>query len=61
MSYQHININQMTNIGSNYYLGINARECARRTKIGKDKVYTYYRLFKKGLTVEDIHFNYKQN
>ena len=40
MSYHHININQLTNIESNYYLGVNARECARRMKIGKDKVYT---------------------
>ena len=53
MSYHHININQLTNIESNYYLGINARECARRMKIGKDKVYTYYRLLKKGFTVEE--------
>lgn len=61
MSYHHININQLTNIESNYYLGINARECARRMKIGKDKVYTYYRLLKKGFSVEEIYFNYKQN
>ena len=61
MSYHHININQLTNIESNYYLGVNARECARRMKIGKDKVYTYYRLLKKGFSVEEIYFNYKQN
>ena len=47
MSYHHINTNQLTNIESNYYLGINAREYARRMKIGKDKVYNYYRLLKK--------------
>ena len=41
MSYHHINITQLTNIESNYYLDINARECARRMNIGKDKVYTY--------------------
>ena len=61
MSYHHININQLTNIESNYYLGVNARECARRMKIGKDKVYNYYRLLKMGFTVEEIYFNYKQN
>lgn len=61
MSYHHININQLTNIESNDYLGINARECARRMKIGKDEVYTYYRLFRNGLSVEEIYSNYKQN
>ena len=61
MSYHHINTNQLTNIESNYYLGVNARECARRMKIGKDKVYRYYRLFKQGLTVEEIYSTYKQN
>ena len=30
-------------------------------KIGKDKVYTYYRLFKQGQSVEEIYSNYKQN
>lgn len=33
MSYHHININQLTNIESNYYLGVNARECTRRMNI----------------------------
>ena len=61
MSYHHININQLTNIESNYYLGVNARECARRMKIGKDKVYNYYRLLKKGFTVEEIYSTYKEN
>ena len=28
MSYHHININQLTNIEVNHYLGVNARECA---------------------------------
>ena len=37
MSYHPININQLTNIESTYYLGIHARECARRMKIRKDK------------------------
>ena len=61
MSYHHININQLTNIESNDCLGFNARECARRMNIGKDKVYHYYRLFKQGLTVEEIYSIYKKN
>ena len=51
----------LTNIEANYYLGVNARECARRMDIGKVKVYRYYRLFKQGLTVEEIYSTYKQN
>ena len=58
MSYHHMNIQ---NIESNYYLGINAHECAHRMNIGKDKVYRYYRLFKQGFTVEEIYSTYKQN
>lgn len=57
MSY-HITIIQLTNIEENY-LGINARECACRMKIGKDKVYNYYRLLNQGLSVEEIYSNYK--
>ena len=30
MSYHHITIPQLTNIEVNYYLGVNARECARK-------------------------------
>ena len=61
MSYQHMNINQLTNIESNDYLRVNDREGARRINIGKNKVYRYYRLFKQGLTVEEIYSTYKQN
>ena len=61
MSYHHMNINQLTNIESNDYLGVNDREGACRMNIGKDKVYRYYRLFKQGLTVEEIYSTYKQN
>ncbi len=43
----------LTTIESNYYLGINARECARRMNTRKDKVYLYYRLFKQGLIQKD--------
>ena len=45
MSFNHININQLTNLEANYYLGVKARACAQRMKIGKDKVYRYYKLF----------------
>ncbi len=38
MSFNHININQLTNLEANYYLGVKARACAQRMKIGKDKV-----------------------
>ena len=39
MSFNRININQLTNLEANYYLGVKARACAQRMKIGKDKVY----------------------
>ena len=32
MSFNHININQLTNLEVNYYLGVNARACAQRMK-----------------------------
>lgn len=52
MSFNHINVNQLTNLEVNFYLGVNPRACAQRMKIGKDKVYRYYHLFKQGLTVQ---------
>ena len=55
MSFNYININQLTNLEANYYLGVNARACAQRMKIGKDKVYRYYKLFMQGLTVQEIY------
>ena len=51
-------IKQLTNIELNDDLGINARECAHRIKIGKDNVYTYYRLSKQELSIEEIYSNY---
>ena len=51
-----------TNIrGGNYCFGVNAHKYSCRMKIGKDKVYTYYSLFKKNLSVEEIYSNYKKN
>lgn len=61
MSNKHITINQLTNLESNYYLGIKARDCAKRMQIGKDKVYHYYSLFKKGESVESIYNSYLEN
>ena len=61
MSYKHITINELTNIEANYKLDIKARECAIRMKIGKDKVYTYYKMFMKGLTVIEIYNQYLEN
>ena len=61
MSFNHININQLTNLEANYYLGVKARACAQRMKIGKDKVYRYYKLFMQGLTVQEIYNQYLIN
>lgn len=61
MPYKHITIYQLTNIEANYHLGINARVCAVRMNIGKDKVYTYYALFEQGLSVEQIFQQYQEN
>jgi len=57
----NITIKELTNIESNYYLMIKPRECAKRIKIGKDKVYRYYKLFKEGKTVQEIYNIYEQN
>ena len=61
MSFNHININQLTNLEANYYLGVKARACAQRMKIVKDKAYRYYKLFMQGLTIQDLssHFSSK--
>lgn len=39
MYFNHININHLTNLEVNYYLGVKVRACAQRMRIGKDKVY----------------------
>lgn len=46
MSYHHINILLLTNIELDYYFGVNVRKYPSRMKIRKDKIYTYYCLFK---------------
>ena len=57
MSFNHININQLTNLEANYYLGVKARACAQRMKIGKDKVYRYYKLLCKDLLFKKYIIN----
>lgn len=61
MSFNHININQLTNLEVNYYLGVKPRACAQRMKVGKDKVYRYYKLFSQGFTVQEIYSQYQIN
>lgn len=61
MSFNHININQLTSLEVNYYLGVNVRACAQRMKIGKDKAYRYYKLFEQGFTVQEIYNQYMIN
>lgn len=61
MSYKHITINELTNIEVNYYNSINARNCAKRMGIGKDKIYRYYKAFEKGYTVSKIYTEYQSN
>lgn len=61
MSFNHINKNQLNNLEANYYLGVKPRACAQRMKIGKDKVYRYYSLFKQGLTVGEVYNQYLLN
>ena len=51
MSFNHININQLTNLEANYYLGVKAKQTCSKKK-WKDKVYRYYKLFMQGLTVQ---------
>ncbi|MEG2985480.1 MAG: hypothetical protein RR835_12320, partial [Peptostreptococcaceae bacterium] len=61
MSFNHININQLTNLEVNFHLGVKPRACAQRMKIGKDKAYRYYKLFSQGLTVQEIYNQYQIN
>ena len=62
MSFNHININQLTNLEANYYLGVKARACAQKKwKLEKNKVYRYYKLFMQGLTVQEIYNQYLIN
>lgn len=61
MSYKHITINELTNIEANYYNNINARECAKRMGVGKDKVYRYYKALEKGNNVSKIYQDYISN
>ena len=61
MSYKNMTINELTNIETNFKLGIKARECAKRMYIGKDKVYAYYKKFEQEFTVLEIYNQYLEN
>ena len=61
MLQKHITINELTNIHIYFLNGINANKSSKLMGIGKDKVYCYFRLFKKGLTVLEIYYTYKEN
>lgn len=61
MLHKHITIKQLTILEIYYHNRIGARDCAKRMKIGKDKVYKYYKCFSKRETVEEIHDRYKIN
>ncbi len=61
MLYKHITIDQLTNIQANYNLGIKGYICAKLIKVGKDKIYHYYKLFKADMTVLEIFNFYKLN
>lgn len=61
MLQKHITINEFTNIHIYFLNGINANKSSKLMGIGKDKVYCYFRLFKKGLTVLEIYYTYKEN
>ena len=61
MSKNNITINELVNIESNYHLGVKARDCASRMKIGKDKAYRYYKNFEEGKSVQEIYSQYQEN
>lgn len=61
MLHKHITIELLTSIQIHYYRGIKGYICARLLKIGKDRVYRYYKEFKKGLSVIEIFELYKSN
>lgn len=61
MLQKHITIEELTNIQIYRNLKINPYKCSQLMKIGKDKVYHYYKLFKEGFTVLEIYNMYKEN
>jgi len=61
MSYKHITIDQLTNIEVNFRNGVGRRDCARRMKLGKDKICSYYKQFECGLSVLEVYNNYLLN
>lgn len=51
ISFNHININQLTNLETNYYLSMKAISWTQRMKIRKYNIYKYFKLFLHGLPV----------
>jgi len=61
MTKKNITIKELSNLEYNWCNYIKPRECAKRMKIGKDKVYYYYSRFESNLTVLEIYDNYLNN
>ena len=61
MPKKHITINELGNIEVNYKNGVSALECSKSMKLGKDKIYRYYKEFSTGKTVMLIYENYISN
>ena len=61
MSFNHININQLTNPRSKLLFRRESRACAQRMKIGKIKFTDITSYLCKGLTVQEIYNQYLIN
>jgi len=61
MLHKHINIELLIDIQTFFEKGIKAYICAKQLKVGKDRVYGYYSLLEKGLSVFEILEIYKEN
>ena len=61
MSKKNITIKELSNLEYNWCNYVKPRDCAKRMKIGKDKVYFYYSQFESNLTVLEIYENYLKN
>jgi len=61
MLHKHINIELLTSIQIHYLNKTKAYVCAQVLKIGKDRVYKYYALLKKGFSIFQILNIYKEN
>ena len=60
MSFNHININQLTNLEANYYLGVESKSFAQRIKLEKINKFTdIYDITR--TTVQEIYNQYLIN